>query len=272
MELYRRFTITENADASRQRIIGYLEGAGYRLLSTEPLLYQRGSLLGSLASFSPKRWQVKAKVETKPTSDQATEVAVSYGVNTTGQFVTKKERDFWERELDGLVVAAGGDKASVSMAPSVEAGVEAKLKLQSQLVGGANWFFWIAGLSLLNSVILIAGGNWRFVIGLGITQFVDGFVHALTSEIEPQAAMVFKVLGFIVALGIAGIFVLFGALARRRHRWSFIVGMVLYALDGFLLLFFQDYLGVGFHLLALFGLYNGLRASNELKRAYREIT
>jgi len=42
--------------------------------------------------------------------------------------------------------------------------------------------------------------------------------------------------------------------------------MILYALDGLLLLFFGDYLGFGFHLYALYGLYRGYRASVELGR------
>jgi len=46
-------------------------------------------------------------------------------------------------------------------------------KLENQVRSGASWFFWIAGLSVINAVILLAGGSWNFLIGLGITQFVS---------------------------------------------------------------------------------------------------
>ncbi|HKV30766.1 MAG TPA: hypothetical protein VJT14_07105, partial [Candidatus Dormibacteraeota bacterium] len=38
---------------------------------------------------------------------------------------------------------------------------------QTQLVrSGANWLIWIAGLSLVNSVLFVAGSNWSFFLGL----------------------------------------------------------------------------------------------------------
>src|SRR5262245_38242766 len=44
--------------------------------------------------------------------------------------------------------------------------------LVAQQRSGAQWFYWIAALSLVNSVLAIAGQDWRFIIGLGITQLV----------------------------------------------------------------------------------------------------
>jgi hypothetical protein len=39
---------------------------------------------------------------------------------------------------------------------------------------GANWFYWIAGLSLATSLIALGGGSWGFLISLGTTQVIDG--------------------------------------------------------------------------------------------------
>ena len=36
----------------------------------------------------------------------------------------------------------------------------------AQLKSGANWFYWIAGLSLINSAIFVFGGNVNFIAGL----------------------------------------------------------------------------------------------------------
>jgi len=40
--------------------------------------------------------------------------------------------------------------------------------------------------------------------------------------------------------------------------------MILYGIDGLLFLFVQDYLSIGFHVFALYGIYKGFAASREL--------
>ena len=45
--------------------------------------------------------------------------------------------------------------------------------VDAQMKKGANWFFWIAGLSVVNSVILLMEGDRHFVVGLGVTQLVN---------------------------------------------------------------------------------------------------
>lgn len=34
---------------------------------------------------------------------------------------------------------------------------------------GARWFYWVAGVSLVNTVVALAGQHWRLIIGLGAT-------------------------------------------------------------------------------------------------------
>lgn len=142
----------------------------------------------------------------------------------------------------------------------------ARLKLETRFLAGANWFFWIAGLSVVNAVILAAGGEWNFVVGLGITQLLGGIAHALAQEMGGGAAgtvaQAFALVGSVVA---AGLFVLFGVLARKRYGWSFIVGMVLYGLDGLLFLLGPDVLSIAFHVFALVCIFAGYRALGELQ-------
>jgi hypothetical protein len=130
-----------------------------------------------------------------------------------------------------------------------------KLALARRIQSGANWFFWIAGLSLVNSVIALAGGGTRFVLGLGITQIVDAIAR--------QANMGTGV-PVVVDIIAAGIFVPFGLQARKRQNWAFLVGMILYALDGLLFMLVKDILGIGFHLFALFFIYKGMKANEQL--------
>ncbi len=138
--------------------------------------------------------------------------------------------------------------------------IEEKLKLQNRFKNGAGWFFWIAGLSLVNSIILMVGGQWNFLVGLGITQVIDGIVSGVAAEADASAATIIKILAFVADILVAGLFVTFGVLAMKRYKISFIIGMVLYALDGLIFLIVPDFLSIGFHLFALFGLYGGLQA------------
>jgi hypothetical protein len=138
--------------------------------------------------------------------------------------------------------------------------IEQKLIKEGRFKSGANWFFWIAALSLVNSVILLLGKNWGFVIGLGITQFIDAIGSKLAEEIGPLS----KAVALLADLVAAGVFVLFGVLARKRQVWAFLVGMVLYALDGLLFILVADWLSVAFHAFALWGIYGGLKAMKGL--------
>jgi len=138
--------------------------------------------------------------------------------------------------------------------------IEEKLKIEKQFQSGADWFFWIAGLSLINSVILLAGSEWGFIIGLGITQIID----AIGLLIAEEVGIAGKIIAFIFDIVAAGIFVLFGVFARKRHKWAFVTGMVLYAVDGLIFLLVLDVLSIGFHIFALFCIYGGFKALGKL--------
>lgn len=139
-------------------------------------------------------------------------------------------------------------------------------KLESQRNGGAGWFSAIAVFSIINLLILAFGGGVNFVIGLGITQLIDVLCMILSKQLEANAGIIFRVVGGIVTVCIAGLFLLLGVLSRRGHLWAFLVGMVLYALDGLIFLFFQDWLSFGFHVFALLMLAGGMKAQLQLNR------
>ncbi len=131
-------------------------------------------------------------------------------------------------------------------------------ELTQQLNSAASWFFVIAGLSVINSLIATFGSTIRFIFGLGITGVVDAMVAAM----EFGAAG--KVIGLVVSVFLAGLFAIFGFLARKRLHWAFLLGMGIYLLDGLLLLLVQSYLSAAFHAWVLFRLYQGLAASRKL--------
>src|SRR6185369_7816756 len=100
-----------------------------------------------------------------------------------------------------------------------------------------SWFYWIAGLSLVNSVLALSGSGMSFILGLGVTQIFDGLAQGMGSGAGLAVAVVLDLLA-------AAVFVFFGVFANKRHTWSFIVGMALYALDGLIYLVAQDWIGV----------------------------
>jgi hypothetical protein len=130
--------------------------------------------------------------------------------------------------------------------------------------GGSN-FYWIAGLSVVNSIISVFGGGISFVIGLGLTQIVDGIALLFAQE-SPGSANLIKAMGLILSIGLSSVFVIFGYFAGKQKRWAFIVGMVLYGLDALILLVFKDWIGVLFHLFFLWSLWGGLQALNQLQK------
>ncbi len=135
---------------------------------------------------------------------------------------------------------------------------EEQLKMEKKIESGASWFFWIAVLSIVNTVLILTGSEWSMIIGLGITQVVT----AITIEIGSSA----NVIAFAVTLLVAGVFVFFGVFARKRHNWAFIIGMVFYALDSILFLLVGDWLSIGFHVFALYWIYGGLKTNIKYPR------
>lgn len=133
--------------------------------------------------------------------------------------------------------------------------------LTQQFNSSSSWFFWIAGLSVINSLIAVFGGNWHFLFGLGITSVADAM--------SLQSGTAGKTISFVFTLLMAGLFVIFGFLAKKFFHWAFIVGMVVYTLDGLLQALAQDYLGLAFHAFVLYQLFRGLSASRKLSELKR---
>jgi fucose permease len=142
--------------------------------------------------------------------------------------------------------------------------IQQKLALEAKFNSGVNWFYWIGGMSVINSLIYIFGGSLSFVVGLGITQFVDAVAHNIAEDFSANGSFIMLLIGFAFNFAMAGIFLVAGLLGHLRYRWAIILGMILYALDALILLWASDWFGVAFHLFALYGLFGGLNADKKL--------
>lgn len=128
---------------------------------------------------------------------------------------------------------------------------------------GANWFYWVAALSIVNSAMLLSGANRHFVVGLAVTQFIDGFGMAIAQQAPEHTRVIYAVtFGFnlVIAFFVAG----FAWLSKRRVPAVFLIGMILYALDGLLFILFEDWMSAAFHAYALYGMWSGWSAYRKL--------
>ncbi len=159
-----------------------------------------------------------------------------------------------------------GEMQPVEQAPLPQGAADSAqaAKLEGQLINGAHWFYWIAALSVINSIIFMfmAKSGVSFVVGLGITQKIAAIGVEAAREGDP--ALRYVALG--VEIVAAGIFALFGLLARKMHLWAFVVGMLLYALDSLIFVYAEEWWSVGFHVFAFGGLCYGVAAQWKLRK------
>ena len=125
---------------------------------------------------------------------------------------------------------------------------------------GANWMFWIAGATALNSILYFFGQKMNFIFGLAIAQFVDG---VLTDQ-----ETTLRIIGLVISLAMAGLYVYLGLLGRKRNKKAIYIGLVIFALDSLLSFYVKDYWGFGFHVVAVLSMnwaIKNIKIVNELK-------
>jgi hypothetical protein len=138
--------------------------------------------------------------------------------------------------------------------PHAGATGEERTTLERQRRNGGQWFYWIAALSLINAALAFAGQEWRFILGLGVTQFVHEMAKSGSAGTKAG----------LVGVAVIVVFAVIGQRAVLGHGWAFVLGMTLFALDGALFVLIQDWAGVGFHAFALVMIGRGYMAARRL--------
>jgi hypothetical protein len=131
--------------------------------------------------------------------------------------------------------------------------------LERRARAGAGWFYAIAVLSVVNSVMAMSSSGTMFIAGLAVARQFFYLAAAMGS-----AGMT---VAFVLSMLAAGLFAVFGFFAGKRHGWSYIAGMLLYGLDALLYVFDGFWLGFAFHVFVLFRLFRGWQATRQLAEA-----
>ena len=147
--------------------------------------------------------------------------------------------------------------------PTARAGASAApiALLERRMASGADWFFWIAGLSVANLITPYLG--FYFMFGtLGMVEWI--------SRLAWESSANGGAITLAAQIAIAGVLCVFGIFGRKGRRGSFITGMAIYALDGVLLALadsssISGWLNIAFHVFALLGIFAGLKACNQLR-------
>jgi hypothetical protein len=119
----------------------------------------------------------------------------------------------------------------------------------------ARWFWWVAGLSLVNAVMSFSGNDTNFVLGLAMTTLAS---VAFADNLPVAAALIVLTVGFYFFIGLH---------AQKSRLWAFFTGIAVYVLDAAIYAKFEDWMSVGFHALAIFYIWKGVTRVRQLNHA-----
>lgn len=166
---------------------------------------------------------------------------------------------------DSATAPAGAEGAAPTASDQAAAHLAGLLKAHSR---GANWFFWIVGLSLVNAVLISFGSDRVLAIGLNATMIMDYGIKDEISKSAAHAAGLHVVQG-VFDLVVLGFYAFCGLMAMRGKSWAFYLGMTAFALDTVLSAIGMDVIGGLIHAWALFTMWQGVKALGQLNALRR---
>lgn len=170
----------------------------------------------------------------------------------------------WGNAMDQTAASqnpALGTAASPAASPAASGNI---VSLVATRDSGARWFLWIAGLSLVNALLMTFGSDHTFGLGLGSTLLVDAVAKDVATK-TPQLLAGARLTELLFDGVIIGLFALFGFKALRGKKWAFLVGGVLLALDTLLVLAFRMWFGVLIHAWAVFSIFTAMGANSKVQ-------
>jgi hypothetical protein len=134
----------------------------------------------------------------------------------------------------------------------------APLSNAKQVQNAARWFYWIAGLTVVNVVLAFFGSTVTLLLGM-TTPLIAAYV-----AIRAASSLFIVLAVAFVAFVVVG-FALLGWMAERGHAWAFFVGAAIYAADTVWSVVYQDWMSALWHGAALLAIVMGVLAVRRLK-------
>lgn len=125
----------------------------------------------------------------------------------------------------------------------------------------ANWFFGITAFTVINMLLILVGTDFGFWVGLASADVLAGLGYLLFEEYGSMVVYLGAGAGIAISLP----FLLFGFFGSKGHSWAFLVGALLYAVDGLLRVLFLQVIGAIIHYLVAFLLIRGYIATLRVK-------
>jgi hypothetical protein len=143
---------------------------------------------------------------------------------------------------------------------------------QQVIASGTSWLYWVAALSLINSILVQANVDWSFALGTTVSLYVDAI--AMNIKQGGQAGNTPALIAVAVNAVLAAIVAGAGWIASQGNRIVIGLAMLIYLLDGALLLTLPMafiILPLVFHALVLWNLWRAFQAAGELAAIEEEV-
>lgn len=145
---------------------------------------------------------------------------------------------------------------------------QAVASLSSAVSNSGGRFYWVTGVSVLNTLLTLLNTGIFFPSGLMVTLLSDFAIRGSTIPGLRVFCIIFNLFSY-------GLYLLLGYFAVRRQQWALITGFVLYTLDTLLMLpmyfvarnaAFYLLINGAFHIWILYIVFQGIRANSVLKK------
>jgi hypothetical protein len=124
----------------------------------------------------------------------------------------------------------------------------------------AYWFYIVAALSVVD---LFIQEQEIFIAGLALPVFLHEFLASRVSDIISL---------YVVPVAFVGTFIFLGYFASRCRQWAFIVGALIYTIDGVFCTLISQWPAFAFHLLIMIKVFLGIRSLGRYEAARKKIT
>ena len=126
-------------------------------------------------------------------------------------------------------------------------------EIKEKLRRSAFWFFAVAVLSVINTILLSKGVY--FVLGLATSQMIDSYFIGVTGKPNLLLSLILPLL-----------FCMLGFFGWRLKRWAFITAAFLYFIDSLIYAILSEWMALAFHVFVLYQRFIGSRNMNEYKK------